>query len=111
IKGKPGAGKSTLMKFALGHFRRQKRSYILISFFFNARGDQMEKTVQGMYQSLLWQLLTQRPHLRSIIEPFQRGAEAPAWTSTTIQRLLQEAVLKLDQDSLVCFVDALDECD
>ncbi|KAJ1330839.1 ankyrin repeat domain-containing protein 50 [Microdochium nivale] len=110
VKGKPGAGKSTLMKFALSHFRWQKRSHIIISFFFNARGDQMEKTVQGMYQSLLWQLLTQRPCLQSIIKPFEREAELPTWTIETMQDLLQKAVQKLDQDSLVCFIDALDEC-
>ncbi|KAH7041469.1 uncharacterized protein B0I36DRAFT_371660 [Microdochium trichocladiopsis] len=112
IKGKPGAGKSTIMKFALNHFYQQKnkKQQVVISFFFNARGDQMEKTVQGMYQSLVLQLLTQRPHLRSILESMQTRGTPTTWTVVVLQQLLCQAIQMLEQDTLVCFIDALDEC-
>lgn len=39
IRGKPGAGKSTLMKFAFTHVRKKTTNSICIAYFFNARGD------------------------------------------------------------------------
>lgn len=57
IKGKPGTGKSTLMKFALANARKTIKDRIIISFFFNARGEGLEKFTIGTYQSLLLQLL------------------------------------------------------
>ncbi|KAE8346867.1 hypothetical protein BDV24DRAFT_147041 [Aspergillus arachidicola] len=66
IKGKPGAGKSTLMKFALDNARRvlKGKNNIIIAFFFNARGDKLEKSTLGMYRSLLLQLLERLPELQ-----------------------------------------------
>lgn len=57
IKGKPGTGKSTLMKFAFCNTYLKGR--IVISFFFNARGEGLEKSTMVTYQSLLLQLLEQ----------------------------------------------------
>ena len=42
IKGKPGTGKSTIMKFALAHVKRTTNE-IVLSFFFNARGEALKK--------------------------------------------------------------------
>jgi nucleoside phosphorylase len=66
IRGKPGAGKSTLMKFIYGRMRKKdKRHAILtISFFFHARGSYLERSILGMYQSLLFQLLEAFPDLQ-----------------------------------------------
>ncbi|KAH0022815.1 purine and uridine phosphorylase, partial [Aureobasidium melanogenum] len=49
IKGKPGAGKSTIMKFAYSTARENARGPIVISYFFNARGESLEKSTIGMY--------------------------------------------------------------
>ena len=49
IKGKPGTGKSTLMKFALINARKTMKDRIVISFFFNARGEYIEKSTVGIY--------------------------------------------------------------
>src|SRR5690606_26163558 len=43
IKGKPGAGKSTIMKFAFANARIGFPG-VVISFFFNARGEYLEKS-------------------------------------------------------------------
>jgi ankyrin repeat protein len=59
LKGKPGAGKSTLMKSAR-HYGEREHSDTVISFFFNARGVELQKSTQGMYRSLLYQLLKKR---------------------------------------------------
>jgi ankyrin repeat protein len=59
IKGKPGAGKSILMKSAQ-HHGEQRYADLIASFYFNARGAELEKSTQGMYRSLLHQLLEKR---------------------------------------------------
>lgn len=49
FKGKPGVGKSTLMKFACAHARKtMKRAYYSIAVFFNARGSTLER-IQPAY--------------------------------------------------------------
>lgn len=65
IKGKAGSGKSTLMKCALGHARKTYRDEQVVSFFFNARSSQrLEKSVEGMYRSLISQIIRHFPELR-----------------------------------------------
>lgn len=110
IKGKPGAGKSTIMKFVLGKFRR-KKEWTISSFFFNARGRQMEKTVQGMYQSLVLQVLTSLPHLQVALDAAPMSDLPIIWTIPLLQSLLRSVVESLGSSRLVCLMDALDECD
>ena len=62
IRGKPGAGKSTIMNFAYTEAIKEKAGTV-ISFFFNARGDVLERSTTGMYRSLLFQLLNAIPRL------------------------------------------------
>lgn len=73
IRGHAGTGKSTLMKFALSHEQDQSGSgdNIIISFFFHARGETLEKSVEGMYQSLLLRLLERAPHLQKALDCLQ----------------------------------------
>jgi hypothetical protein len=52
-----GTGKSTLLKFALSDARKTIKDRIILSFFFNARGEDIEKTIIRAYRSLLLQLL------------------------------------------------------
>lgn len=71
ISGKPGSGKSTLMKnlFTV-HTERQKPSNgVCLCFFFNARGAVLEKSPLGFYRSLLFQLLRSNPITFRIILP------------------------------------------
>jgi hypothetical protein len=74
IKGKPGAGKSTLMKFALANpldkTKNKMNDEVVVSFFFNARGDELEKSTVGMYRSLLLQLLEQLSERRRVFNSF-----------------------------------------
>lgn len=64
IKGKPGAGKSTLMKHAFwGAEQIRGGDAVLASFFFHGRGASIQKSVTGLFRSLLHQLLLQLPEL------------------------------------------------
>lgn len=54
IKGKAGAGKSTLVKYAFQKAEKNSEDNVtVVSFFFNARGAPIEKSLEGMYRSLL----------------------------------------------------------
>ncbi|KAF2494939.1 hypothetical protein BU16DRAFT_51347 [Lophium mytilinum] len=114
IKGKPATGKSTLMKFAHSNFKRRKEENIIISFFFNARGDDMEKSTVGMYRSLLYQLLHPRhpdsPHFVDMLAP-NVPKESNKWNLETLKNLFGHAVESLGRRRLTCFIDALDECE
>ncbi|KAK1839054.1 nacht and ankyrin domain protein [Colletotrichum chrysophilum] len=114
IKGKPGTGKSTLMKFISTNYRKTMQQSTLITFFFNARGEQLEKSTIGMYRSLLCQLFEGFPQLRTILDlpavmTSTKGRRE--WTLECLKDLFEEAVLNLEDLSVTCFIDALDECD
>ncbi|KXH32664.1 hypothetical protein CSIM01_08029 [Colletotrichum simmondsii] len=114
IRGKPGAGKSTIMKFALSKMQKDSHwSPLVISFFFNARGDYLERSIEGMYRSLLLQLFQGYPQLRSVLnELYSTQKEYEACPSLEVLKdIFSEAVLGLGKLRLTCFIDALDECD
>jgi hypothetical protein len=115
IKGNPGTGKSTIMKFALASTKRTMAEAIFIKFFFNARGAELEKTVLGMYRSLLFQLLDELQDLQDVfalLPPKLSDSETShVWDVGALQSLFGHAVKRLGRRSLVCFIDALDECD
>ncbi|KAG9255473.1 uncharacterized protein F5Z01DRAFT_653179 [Emericellopsis atlantica] len=114
IRGKPGAGKSTIMKFAFSNFKPPdgKRG-ISLSFFFNARGTYLQKSVVGMYRSLLYRLLQKSMGLPMNLEQLHdigpRQTERLALV--TLKDIFRTAVLSLGKRSLTCFIDALDESD
>lgn len=118
IKGKPGAGKSTLMKFvlanALDKTNKKINAEVIVSFFFNARGNELEKSTVGMYRSLLLQLLEQLSERRGVPSSFGLGTFHGAFHTPGIEglkALLEEVVQELGELPVTCFVDALDECD
>ncbi len=114
MQGKAGVGKSTIMKFAYLKSRKSDGpNAFSASFFFNARGHDLEKSTAGMYRSLLRQLMHKFPDLQSILDdteivpPNQQGCP----DLSALQGLLSGAVMALAQRSVTCFIDALDECD
>ncbi|KAH7008773.1 Pfs, NACHT and ankyrin domain protein [Ilyonectria destructans] len=115
ISGKPGAGKSTIMKFAYSSMKSKARGRhaITASFFFNARGEYLEKSISGMYRSLLLQLLQGFPDLQAVFDDPNLVAQSQDGCPSLddLKDLFRSAVFALGQRSLTCFVDALDECD
>lgn len=120
ISGKPGAGKSTIMKFLYSHTRQRWRSEldtVVVAFFFNARGADLEKSTIGLYRSLLFEILTAFPDLQVMLDdqvsgiPGREEINQIIWSLETLQRLFQRIVESLRHRTLICFIDALDECD
>jgi ankyrin repeat protein len=115
IKGKPGTGKSTLMKFALTNTRRTMKDSIIISFFFNARGERLEKSTIGTYQSLLLQLLDKLPALQCVFDSLCLSVSSIStchqWSVESLKMMLEQVIKGLGNTSVVCFIDALDECE
>ncbi|KLU88417.1 hypothetical protein MAPG_07402 [Magnaporthiopsis poae ATCC 64411] len=116
IKGNPGTGKSTLMKYLLERAKNGLRANRVVSFFFNARGDDLEKSTAGMYRHLLYQILQKATdddalaiQKRFIEESDLEDATAPRWTVDLLEDLFRAAVL-VPRHRVTCFVDALDEC-
>src|SRR5271156_3844022 len=123
IKGKPGAGKSTLMKYALQALKEQEslipNKLATISFFFHGRGAEIQRTPLGLFRSLLYQLLERFPGLLSdIVQTFDRNCKniGPAgekwtWRQQDLREFLETGLPKiLEQSAIRILVDALDEC-
>jgi len=114
IKGKPGTGKSTLMKFALASTKRKMADSTVISFFFNAGGEDIEKSTLGMYRSLLFQLLEKLPHLQNVFTlrpPKTDDMGSFEWNVEILKTIFEHAITRIGDQPLICFVDALDECE
>lgn len=113
IKGKAGSGKSTVMKCAVEHAGSSCGDNAVVSFFFHARGTTLEKTVEGMYRSLLAQLLDKISGLRSKFPPYGPSAdEAQGWPIPLLKNYMWTAMCGLESgQSVTIYIDALDECD
>lgn len=113
IKGKPGAGKSVLVKHLDRHTTKiMSKGDIRLSFYFNARGEALEKTFLGLYRSLLLQLMLAVPELQSVLDDLKATTTFGDLVNTTwkLQKKFSEALLQLRSKKLYCFIDALDEC-
>ncbi|KAK3322853.1 hypothetical protein B0H66DRAFT_215826 [Apodospora peruviana] len=118
LKGKPGAGKSTLMKEALRRAEAQQvpTKFWTASFFFNAKGGQLEHSSMGLLRSVLHQLLPRYPsHLRRLSEILSSKAllsdEPSELDETELKKFLQSIFATKIEPRVVIFIDALDECD
>ncbi|KAI0475341.1 hypothetical protein GGR56DRAFT_508490 [Xylariaceae sp. FL0804] len=113
IKGKPGTGKSIMMKYLLQKARAAPRKFPVISFFFNARGAVLERSTEGLYRSLLYQLVESIPDLRDEAQHIglllRWGADR-SWPIETLKQAFETVVEQIGARELLCFIDALDEC-
>lgn len=132
ISGNPGAGKSTLMKFIGGNPRTQgelsawagNRQLIFGQFYFWTAGTEAQRTLPGMFRSLLFQVLVQHPSLIEHVFPRQlRLMKASRFQSdpsvekfqdfgnTQIQEAFDLFLKKTDNSyHRICFlIDGLDE--
>ncbi|KAJ5252941.1 hypothetical protein N7489_003351 [Penicillium chrysogenum] len=119
IKGKPGAGKSTLMEFLYNELKGPQGMGLgtQLEFFFTARGTELQRTPLGMLRSLLNQLFlcdaTVRPLVRAAYME-QRvkfgGEHSWEWPQKLLEDLLAKAILtSAAHQQVTLFVDALDE--
>lgn len=117
IKGKPGCGKSTIIKAALEAAKRNrsKKMCVTVSYFFNARAPGvLEKSTLGLYRSLAHQILQIVPSFASTFDElfsWKSNSETMDWTVIELQGFLVEVVRTVKRPSLSIFIDALDEGD
>ncbi|KAI9373547.1 hypothetical protein BJX61DRAFT_375576 [Aspergillus egyptiacus] len=122
IHGKAGSGKSTLMKFIADpdnlNIREHLQSWagssrlIFVSVSFKIAGDNLQSSLEGLYRSILYQVLRQCPAL--ISEVFEHTSAISSWEGIRFS-LLKRAMKKLAQNldtqpySLCLLIDGLDE--
>ncbi|EEU34627.1 uncharacterized protein NECHADRAFT_10992, partial [Fusarium vanettenii 77-13-4] len=114
MRGKAGAGKSTMMKFVYLQAKRSNEPLTTIaSFFFNAQGEYLDKSISGMYRSLLGQLLYAFRDLQRVLDDTDiiPLGQTSCPHLNALKELLRNAILELGERSFTCFIDALDECD
>ncbi|OHE91866.1 hypothetical protein CORC01_12819 [Colletotrichum orchidophilum] len=141
ITGKAGSGKSTLMKFICGsnsgddlriakedpasQFERcrsdllewaEGRSLIIASFYFWASGKELEASPEGLYLSLIFQILQHCPDIIPHVAPISWeamslfGEKPPRMTEPELEALLPLVVLEAQRERNIClFIDGLDE--
>lgn len=126
INGKAGSGKSTLMKYIIGHRRTEEAlcrwagngELIIAKYFFWNLGTELQRTTVGMLRGLLHEVLTRYPELIPAVFSgmYQSWADGPAKDSqpniievkSAFKRLLQASAKFL---KLCIFVDGIDETD
>jgi hypothetical protein len=121
IRGKPGSGKSTLMKFLYTDQRTwdclhsQGRRLPVSSgwFFFYGRGSRIQKSFEGLLYSILHQILSAQDRLAEIVVPFYvdyKDILNTHWPLSYLKRAFELILKQRDFPlQLYLFLDALDE--
>lgn len=124
LRGKPGSGKSTIMKRALSDAESKQaanmdqdgRPTLVTSFFFNTRGAPIESTTEGFFRTILVQMF-EHENLELNCEPLKTFVRKHClwgsnlkWTLAELRSMFQLAIRRAIFD-VVLFIDALDECD
>lgn len=123
IQGKPGSGKSTLMKFAMNDPRMScllcgepDLPWTVVSFFFHDRGSSIQKSLRGMLQEVIYCIIVQLPHLASIAIGLYadavkaQGTESLIWEMEVLTTLMHNILgQRKTRIRLMIMLDALDE--
>lgn len=125
LSGKPGSGKSTLMKYISTKFHIYRQSLepsspwsnahdvIMCSFFFWSLGSSIQKNYLGLLKSLLYQIACQREESIPIMSGQDRPPKSSmlhAWTEERLEEALKLFLLSKPSTMRVCiFIDGLDE--
>ncbi|KAI5456380.1 hypothetical protein BGZ63DRAFT_435209 [Mariannaea sp. PMI_226] len=123
VKGKAGSGKSTLMKFLAAHSATQTKLQVWAAnqrvitashFFWNA-GNSMQKSLTGLLQTLLYQVLKECPELIEVVCPSRwttmfESAHAETWDETELLSAFEKLSCQKSLPARFCFfIDGLDE--
>ncbi|KAL7957217.1 hypothetical protein V8C34DRAFT_325473 [Trichoderma compactum] len=118
IQGKPGAGKSTLMKFLLQPENTQKGvdkwspNTLILSHFFWKPGDNLQKNFRGLLCSLTHQLLSSEygavDYVLSALQPFGDKDNIGDWEISELESILHSSSIYCKR-SVLFLINGLDE--
>ena len=131
ITGKPGSGKSTLMKFLQQHpllitlLKNWSGECPLIctSYYAWVAGSDLQKSCQGLMRTILYKILKENPSLIPEVAPRRwllfltirydgYVAELPSWPDWEIEESFETLLVKCGKSArLALFIDGLDEFD
>ncbi|KAF6830555.1 small S protein [Colletotrichum plurivorum] len=121
ITGKPGSGKSTLMKFIMSHQKTTQlaegwagpKRLLLVSHFFWYGGTKIQQSQDGLLRTLLFQILVNYPGLVRDLVPERSGDSFKYLESWSLEELSAAFEFLKERPNLPCcilvFVDGLDE--
>ena len=124
ITGKPGSGKSTLMRYLYDDHRTKSylerwshpQEVLFSSCFFWNSGDVLQKSLTGLLRSLLYELLKQRPEEIPLAMPWRcqmfefEATQTISWTESELLKALECIIESMENRLKICFfVDGLDE--
>ncbi|KAL8686565.1 MAG: hypothetical protein Q9218_007015 [Villophora microphyllina] len=124
IQGKPGSGKSTLMKFAFSDTRTldllgrdSEPPWTFVAFFFHDRGTSMlHNSLVGMLREITSSILKELPQLLPLAVAISKKLvkaqrkKTPEWGLDDLVALMHQIVAQRDtRIRLLLFLDALDE--
>lgn len=123
VSGKPSSGKSTLMKYLSENWRTSGElklwargsTLVTASFYFWNAGTAMQKSQQGLLQSILFEVLNQCPDMIPSIcpelwEKLGRGHITSAWSLKSLSSSFELLKAQTSISKKYCFfIDGLDE--
>ena len=123
VTGKPGSGKSTLMKYLSNHRKTHdllqswagSDKLIIAKHYFWIVGTPTQRSQSGLLRSLLFQILQQAPEIAPVVAPerFQEKDNVHhPWTMTELVETMRKITELQDLPIRFClFIDGLDEYD
>lgn len=120
ISGKPGSGKTTLVKYIVGHPRTKEYLQIwspgckIVYHYFWRPGKPMQKNLEGLFCSLLYQLLgSSATALGEVTSLVSQSGPKDSYTDWSGAELLSALIKALDsyEHGVCLFLDGLDEID
>lgn len=129
VSGKPGSGKSTFMKYVADHLETRRalsiwaspHSVIIASHYFWSAGTTTQRSQQGLWQSLLFEILSKIPeaipevcHGRWQLKLAHAGyvSGQDSWSTSELRSCFSRLAQQQSSKTRFCvFVDGLDEFD
>jgi hypothetical protein len=129
ISGKPGSGKSTFMKFIASHIQTKEllgswagsaNTLAVAAHFFWIAGTPIQRSWQGLLQSLIFDVLHNHPSIVPLTSPHRWAAAkagqwqnaAEPWAMTELAAAIRALASAKDIPLKMCFfIDGLDEFD
>ncbi|KAI0861467.1 hypothetical protein F4860DRAFT_171896 [Xylaria cubensis] len=126
VSGRAGSGKSTFMKFLADHSQTRKllerwadsKDLVIAAHYFWSAGTTMQKSQQGLLQSLLFDIFRNCPKSIPIVCPIRWGdarhdkslSSSKPWTTSELSNTLRALAVAENISLKFCFfIDGLDE--